>query len=285
MRSVQLLFLCALLLLCAAPAQSQPEQTYRSVRQKVAFIAPSGWTIVERDKVLDERDGILFSAKDTSNPHRQMSLTWRDETRSGVGDFLTGYQIMRSVNPENFGGELISEKIITVSIGGMEFARANFRLKTETPQFAAILMGNIRGNIYKFSLNSDEEDELNGLVTELNQCILFDPAWMSAKATATPWNQFKRTLLSEKEVNTYLLKSPAAKYPQAALGQRLQGYVVLHIVVGTDGNVKYIWLRNGDPLLNQEAVEAVAKWKFKPYLWNGEAYEMECNVSINFRLK
>ena len=39
---------------------------------------------------------------------------------------------------------------------------------------------------------------------------------------------------------------------------------------------------SGHPLLRQAAVDAVKRWRYKPYYLNGEAIEAETQIKINF---
>jgi len=41
---------------------------------------------------------------------------------------------------------------------------------------------------------------------------------------------------------------------------------------------------SGDPQLSHAAAEAVKKWKYKPYLLNGEPVEIQTQVTVKFKL-
>ena len=41
----------------------------------------------------------------------------------------------------------------------------------------------------------------------------------------------------------------------------------------------------GNPILAREATQAVRQWRYEPYLLNGQAVEMEVDVSVNFTLR
>ncbi|MCP5105196.1 MAG: TonB family protein [bacterium] len=74
-------------------------------------------------------------------------------------------------------------------------------------------------------------------------------------------------------------------YPPTALRAYIQGNVVLEVVNDSKGNVKKVKVINGHPLLREAAAKAVKKWKYEPYLIDGEAKPVIFNETINFSLK
>jgi TonB family protein len=71
-------------------------------------------------------------------------------------------------------------------------------------------------------------------------------------------------------------------YPGDA--KQIQGTVVLKVIIDKQGNVSNIQAISGHPLLIPAAIEAVKQWKYKPFLVNGEPFEVETNVTVNFTL-
>ena len=72
-------------------------------------------------------------------------------------------------------------------------------------------------------------------------------------------------------------------YPQAARAARVQGVVILNVVVGADGTVKTVRALSGPEPLTQAAIDAVRWWKFEPYTVDGSPVEAESTVAIDFR--
>jgi TonB family protein len=72
-------------------------------------------------------------------------------------------------------------------------------------------------------------------------------------------------------------------YPDAARKAKLQGIVVLEIVVGRDGSVVGIRPMNGPEVLAQSAMDALRWWKFEPYRVNGEPTVVETTVAVEFK--
>ena len=76
----------------------------------------------------------------------------------------------------------------------------------------------------------------------------------------------------------------AVAYPAMAKAQRVQGEVVLSVVVGGDGKLREVAVMRGPELLRQSAVDGVKQWRFKPYLVDGQPVEVESQISMNFKL-
>jgi TonB family protein len=73
-------------------------------------------------------------------------------------------------------------------------------------------------------------------------------------------------------------------YPNEARANRVQGTVVLHVVIGTDGSIKQIEPVSGDPVLVEAATVAVRQWKYKPTLLNAKSVEVDTIVKVDFHL-
>ena len=82
-----------------------------------------------------------------------------------------------------------------------------------------------------------------------------------------------------------LLSKTEPEYSEEARKARLTGTVVLHIVVDAQGLAKDITVSRSLGLgLDDRAIEAVKKWKFKPDRVNGKPAAVEAYVEVNFRL-
>lgn len=81
---------------------------------------------------------------------------------------------------------------------------------------------------------------------------------------------------------TMLLTQVRPIYPPEAKEKRIQGIVILEVVVGKEGDVESVKVISGHPLLQQSAVDAVSQWKYRPTLLNGEPVEVVTTVTVNF---
>jgi TonB family protein len=75
-----------------------------------------------------------------------------------------------------------------------------------------------------------------------------------------------------------------AVYPAEAQQARIQGVVILEILIGKDGKVEKARLLRSIPLLDQAAVDAVLQWEFTPTEINGIPTKVIMTVTVNFTL-
>lgn len=73
-------------------------------------------------------------------------------------------------------------------------------------------------------------------------------------------------------------------YPPLAKAARVQGPVVLEAVISKTGTIENLQLISGHPLLAPAAIDAVRQWRYKPYILNEEAIEVETQITVNFTL-
>jgi TonB family protein len=75
------------------------------------------------------------------------------------------------------------------------------------------------------------------------------------------------------------------EYSEEARKAKYSGAVVLSIVVNTDGragNIKVV--RSLGMGLDEKAIEAVERWRFRPGTNNGIAVRVRAQIEVNFRL-
>jgi TonB family protein len=60
-----------------------------------------------------------------------------------------------------------------------------------------------------------------------------------------------------------------------AIKNHVQGTVQLHVVIGTEGNVRQVDILSGPPDLAAAAADAVKQWRYKPTLLNGDPVEVD----------
>jgi TonB family protein len=84
-----------------------------------------------------------------------------------------------------------------------------------------------------------------------------------------------------------VLERIAPRYPEEARKHKIQGQVVVSVVIGTDGRVRKAEIdKSPDDLLSDAALEAVEQWRFEPPLdETGRPAEVEMRLAIDFRLE
>lgn len=73
-------------------------------------------------------------------------------------------------------------------------------------------------------------------------------------------------------------------YPEAARVARLEGTVILEVIVGRDGSVEKVTPLSGNVLLRQVAADAVMQWRYEPALQNGTPVKVYVTVRVHFSL-
>ncbi len=75
------------------------------------------------------------------------------------------------------------------------------------------------------------------------------------------------------------------EYSEEARKVKLSGSVLLAIVVDTEGRARDIHVAKSLGMgLDEKAIEAVEKWRFKPGMRNGQAVNVRATIEVNFRL-
>jgi protein TonB len=75
------------------------------------------------------------------------------------------------------------------------------------------------------------------------------------------------------------------EFSDEARKAKYQGTVLLTIEVGEDGQPHKLQVLRGLGLgLDEKAIEAVSRWKFKPALRNGRPVRAAATIEVNFRL-
>jgi len=75
------------------------------------------------------------------------------------------------------------------------------------------------------------------------------------------------------------------EFSEEARKGKYQGTVVLTIEVGEDGKPRAFRILHGLGLgLDEKAIEAVSRWKFKPAMRNGKLVRAPATIEVNFRL-
>jgi protein TonB len=94
----------------------------------------------------------------------------------------------------------------------------------------------------------------------------------------------QRVVLGGEVKEAFLLHRVEPVYPALARQTRVSGKVELEGVIGTDGRIRELAVKNGNPLLAPAAVDAVRQWLYKPTMLNGAPVEVALVIVVNFRL-
>ena len=82
----------------------------------------------------------------------------------------------------------------------------------------------------------------------------------------------------------YATKQQAPVYPPAARSMRATGIVKVEVTVSETGDVSEVQKTSGPSLLQTAAKDAIRKWKFKPFVRDGQPVKAIGFVNFNFAL-
>ena len=74
-------------------------------------------------------------------------------------------------------------------------------------------------------------------------------------------------------------------YPKAAKKAKLDGTVVLHAIIGKQGNIEKLDVVSGPTEFQHSALDAVKQWTYKPYLLNGNPVAVETTITVSYSLQ
>ena len=94
----------------------------------------------------------------------------------------------------------------------------------------------------------------------------------------------QRLSISQGVSTGLLIKRVDPIYPPTAVTMRIEGTVQLLATISKDGDITRVKVVSGERQLSAAAVDAVKRWKYKPYLLNGEPVEIDTQISVNFKL-
>ena len=90
--------------------------------------------------------------------------------------------------------------------------------------------------------------------------------------------------ITRAEALSALVTKIQPEYPPMARQLRVQGTVELEISVAETGEVAKVDIVSGNPILTNPAVQAVKRWKFRPFMEDGKAIRVLAPVTLDFKL-
>ncbi len=101
-----------------------------------------------------------------------------------------------------------------------------------------------------------------------------------------PWKQDAGAAahITDNVTRGLLIYKVAPEYPKAARKKHIEGTVVLCASISKEGSIENLTVASGPPELVPSSVKAVKQWRYKPYLLNGKAVEVETEIRVNYQL-
>jgi periplasmic protein TonB len=96
--------------------------------------------------------------------------------------------------------------------------------------------------------------------------------------------EITRVQVPAATLESYVTRKVPAAYPYTARQARIEGLVVLSIVVDEKGNVQEVKAISGPAVLARSAEDALRHWRFNPIIVDGKPTKIESRVSMDFEL-
>jgi TonB family protein len=106
----------------------------------------------------------------------------------------------------------------------------------------------------------------------------------SKKGSPKPTNGEPVVRVAEQVAEEHLLNRIEPEYPESARDERLQGAVILDVLVDKQGSVSSLSRVSGDTQLTLLAAKAVRQWKFAPLVRDGVPVSFESQITLDFAL-
>ena len=105
-----------------------------------------------------------------------------------------------------------------------------------------------------------------------------------AESKTKPKNEESNSPLEVGSLIEYATKRVNPVYPPTAKSIRQTGVVKVEVVINEEGDIASIGNTSGPSMLKQAAVDALRKWKFKPFNRDGQPVKATGFVNFNFNL-
>ena len=105
-------------------------------------------------------------------------------------------------------------------------------------------------------------------------CVLF--------LTSVGNTQVAPTRVASSEATTHLIQRVDPAIPPLAKAARVGGTVKLEVTISESGDVARVKIISGHPMLVTAVVDAVKKWKYKPFERDGKLIQLITQVELTF---
>ncbi len=124
---------------------------------------------------------------------------------------------------------------------------------------------------------------LTGVVGSISSPLPEAPVPTSVERMNKPSSR-KPVLFGSILAEANLIHRVMPVYPLLARSARVQGPVEFTALISKEGRIENLQLVRGHPLLVDAARRAVAQWRYRPTLLNGEPVEVITDIIVNFTL-
>jgi TonB family protein len=174
------------------------------------------------------------------------------------------------------------------TIAGHDFYRRDFEYR-HGPDHGALLCAAVKDYLLQWSIRGWSKQAIETAVATLNAITPTPPT--SAPNPPQPPDALKEPSKGSQRVRVtqgvsqgLLIKKVNPIYPADARYAGIQGTVRLSAVINKNGDIIDLEVLDGPIELVVSAVNAVRKWKYRPYLLMGDPVEVQTEVQVNYTL-
>jgi len=110
-------------------------------------------------------------------------------------------------------------------------------------------------------------------------------ASLAAPALASVFDPLRLYAQESSKSDSLIITKVEPQYPEVARKARISGIVIVECTISKNGDVTDVHVLKPLPFgLDQAAVDAVRRWKFRPGTLNGQPVDVLFNLTVNFKL-
>ncbi len=230
----------------------------------------------------------LHIPQDTDSLRADSSFTVFAVSRPGGASSQECRQYLETV-----ASELRSQKegqqkgdVTQVTIAGHGFYRGDFEYRHGVDH-RTFLCTAIKDYLLQWTIVGWSKQAIETAVSTLNSITNLPPTMPSDPVPSPPVDQRPplKVRVSSGVSTGLLIKKVVPTYPPEARQARIQGSVVMRAHISRTGDIVDLEIISGPGELAVSAVNAVRKWKYRPYLLKGEPVSVETQIVVNYALQ
>jgi TonB family protein len=223
--------------------------------------------------------------QDTSPLRADSSFTVLAVNRTGAQDCKQYLELLASNMQSKKEGKQKGD-VSQFTIAGHDFYRADFEYRQGIDHHTSVC-ASIKDYILHWNIVGLSKQAIETAVSTLNS-MTSSPPTIPAEPQPTPrkdQNLPRNVRVSPGITTGLLIKKVIPDYPSEAKYAHIQGSVLMRAVINKTGDVVDLEVISGPIDLVVSAVNAVRKWKYRPYLLDGNPVTVETQIVVNYALQ
>lgn len=174
--------------------------------------------------------------------------------------------------------------VIQFSTAGHDFYRGDFEYR-DGQNHGALLCTSAKDYMLLWNIRGGSKQAVETAVSTLNSMTPAPPTPpQPPDAPTDPSKGSKRVPVTQAVSRGLLIKTVQPVYPPEARYAHIQGTVRLSATINKNGDIVDLEVLDGPIELVVSAVNAVRKWKYRPYLLMGNPVEVQTEIMVNYTL-